>query len=173
MNPDGRHNVSPTSKPSDLPKVDVRRRDRCSPTDVVQTTECSIQFSPVLVRQEISAVPGVNEMPIDARPIFSGAGVLAIPTLLEKSIGASVVGKAVGSLANTASKSLEFIIGAVAQNETSADQTEPAPRVSFPMRMARASVRLWVSPLRRGSWAYPLPNPPSRFLTYYLFLDVS
>ena len=65
----------------------------------------SLQFSPVLVRQKI-AVLEVNEMSIDARPIFSEAGVLAIPTLLEKSIGASVVGKAVGSLDSTASRAL-------------------------------------------------------------------
>jgi len=115
---------------------------------VVQTTECSVQFSPILVHQEISAVPGVSEMSIDARPIFSEAGVLAIPTLLEKSIGASVVGKAVGSLADAASKSLESIIGAVAQNETSADQTEPAPRVSLPMRMVRAYVYFVTFPIR-------------------------
>ena len=41
-------------------------------------------------------------MSVDTRPIFSEAGVLVIPTLLEKSIGASVVGRAVGSLTNAA-----------------------------------------------------------------------
>ena len=87
-------------------------------------------------------------MSVDARPIFSEAGVLAIPTLLEKSIGTSVVGKAVGSLADAASKSLESIIGAVAQNETSADQTEPVPRVSLPMRMVRAYVYFVMFPIR-------------------------
>jgi len=114
---------------------------------VVQTTEFLAQFSPVLVHQEISAVPGVSKMSIDTRPIFLEAGVLAIPTLLEKSIGASIVGKAVGSLADAVSKSLESIIGAVAQNETSADQMEPAPRVSPPMRMARVYVYFVTFPI--------------------------
>ena len=115
---------------------------------VVETTECSVQFSPVLVDQEISAIPRVNEVSVDARPIFSEVGVLAIPTLLEKSIGASVVGKAVGSLTNAASKSLESIIGAVAPDETPANRTEPAPNVSFPMRMVKAYVYFVMLPIR-------------------------
>ena len=32
---------------------------------VIQTTECSVQFSPVLIHQEISTVPGVSKMSID------------------------------------------------------------------------------------------------------------
>ena len=115
---------------------------------VVQTTECSVQFSPILVDREISAVPGVNEVSIDARPTLSEAGVLVIPTLLEKSIGTSVVGKAVGSLTNTASKSLESIIEAVMPNEISANQTEPAPELSFPMKMVRAYVYFVTFPIR-------------------------
>jgi hypothetical protein len=115
---------------------------------VVETTECSVQFSPVLVNQAISAIPGVNEASVDARPIFSDMGVLAIPTLLEKSIGTSVVGRAVGSLTNVASKSLESIIEAVALNETSPNQTEPAPKESFPMRVVRAYVYFVTFPIR-------------------------
>lgn len=113
---------------------------------LVETTECSVQFSPTVVDQGISAVPGVHEVSIDARPIFSDAGVLAIPTLLEKSIGASVVGRAVGSLTNVASKSLEALIETVAP--TPANQTEPVPRASFPIRMVRAYVYFVTLPIR-------------------------
>ena len=115
---------------------------------LVETMECSVQFSPVGVDQGISAVPGVHEVSIDARPIFSEAGVLAIPTLLEKSIGASVVGRAVGSLTNVASKSLEALIETVAPKETAANQTEPAPKASFPIRMVRAYVYFVTFPIR-------------------------
>ena len=115
---------------------------------VVETTECSVQFSPVFVDQEISAIPGVNEASIDARPIFSEAGVLVIPAFLEKSIGTSAVGKAVGSLANVASKSLESIIEAVAPKEIPANQTEADPKVSFPMRVVRAYVYFVTLPIR-------------------------
>ena len=115
---------------------------------LVETMECSVQFSPVGVDQGISAVPGVHEVSIDARPIFSEAGVLAIPTLLEKSIGASVVGRAVGSLTNVASKSLEALIETVAPKETAVNQTEPAPKASFPIRMVRAYVYFVTFPIR-------------------------
>ncbi|KAF9650326.1 hypothetical protein BDM02DRAFT_3093348 [Thelephora ganbajun] len=115
---------------------------------LVQTTECSVQFSPVLVDQEISAIPGVNEVSVDARPAFSEAGVLVIPTLLEKSIGSTAVGRAVGSLTNVASKSLEAIMETVAPKETPANQTEPAPKVSFPMRVVRAYVYFVTFPIR-------------------------
>ena len=69
---------------------------------VVETAECSVQFSPTLVDQEIcySAI----EVSVDTRTIFSEAGVLVIPTLLEKSIGASVVERTVGSLTKVVSK---------------------------------------------------------------------
>lgn len=112
---------------------------------VVETMECSVQFSPVLVNQEVSAIPGVSEMSIDARPIFSEAGVLAIPTLLEKSIGTSAVGKAVGSLAGVASKSIESIMEAVVPKET---QTEAEPEVSLPMRVMRAYMYFFMFPIR-------------------------
>ena len=115
---------------------------------IVETTECSVQFSPVLVDQGISAVPGVNEVSIDARPIFSEAGVLAIPVLLEKSIGATAVGRAVGSLTNVASKSLEALIETVTPKETPANETEPAAKVSFPIRVARAYVYFVTLPIR-------------------------
>ena len=109
---------------------------------LVETTECSVQFSPVLVDQEVSAIPRVNEVSVDARPIFSEAGVLAIPTLLEKSV------EAVGSLTGAASKSLESIIEAVVPKETPADQTEPAPKISFPMRVVSAYVYFIMLPIR-------------------------
>jgi len=115
---------------------------------LVETTECSVQFSPVMVDQEISAIPGVNEVSIDARPSFSDVGVLVIPTLLEKSIGATVVGRAMGSLTNVASRSLEAIIETVVPKETPEDQTEPAPKESFPMRVVRAYVYYVTLPLR-------------------------
>ena len=115
---------------------------------LVETIERSIQFSPIVVDQGISAVPGVHEVSIDARPIFSEAGVLAIPALLEKSIGASVVGRAVGSLTNVASKSLEALIETVAPKETPANQTEPTPRASLPIRMVRAYVYFVTLPFR-------------------------
>ena len=115
---------------------------------IVETTECSVQFSPVVVSQGISAVPGVHEVSIDARPIFSEAGVLAIPALLEKSIGASVVGRAVGSLTNVASKSIEALIETVAPKETPESQTEPVPKVSFPIRVVRAYVYFVTLPIR-------------------------
>jgi len=114
----------------------------------VETTECSVQFSPVLVDREISATPGVNEMSIDARPTFSEAGVSVIPTLLEKSIGSSVVGRAVGSLTGAASRSLEAIIETVTPKETPADQAEPVPKASFPMRVVMAYVYYITLPIR-------------------------
>ena len=115
---------------------------------LVETTECSVQFSPVLVNQGISAVPGVHEMSIDARPSFVEAGVLAIPILLEKSVGCTVVGRAVGSLTNVASKSLEAIIETVAPKETPDTQTEPTPKESLPIRIVKAYVYLFMFPIR-------------------------
>jgi len=115
---------------------------------LVETAECSVQFSPIGVDQGISAVPGVNEVSIDARPMFSEAGVLAIPVLLEKSIGASVVGRAVGSLTDVASKSIEALIETVAPRETPANQAEPVPKASFPIRMVRAYVYFVTMPFR-------------------------
>lgn len=115
---------------------------------VVETTECSIQFSPTMIDQEISAVPAVNEVAIDARPSFAEAGVLAIPTLLEKSIGATVVEMAVGSLTNVASKSLEAIVETVAPKETPNAQTESPPKVSLPIRMMRAYMYIFMFPIR-------------------------
>lgn len=115
---------------------------------IVETTECSVQFSPALVDQGISAIPGVNEVSIDARPSFSEAGVLAIPILLEKSIGSTVVGRAVGSLTNVASRSLEALIETVTPKETPASQAEPAPKPSFPIRVVRAYVYFVTLPIR-------------------------
>ena len=113
---------------------------------LVETTERSVQFSPVQVDQGISATPGVNERSIDARPSLSDVGVLAIPTLLEKSIGGSVVGRAVGSLTDVASRSLESIMEAVAP--IPADQKEPEPMVSFPIRVVRAYAYYLTLPIR-------------------------
>ena len=115
---------------------------------LVETTECSVQFSPVLVDQGISAVPGQNEVSIDARPTLSEAGVLVIPTLLEGSIGSTVVGRAVGSLTNAASKSLEAIMETIVPKETPANQTEPAQKASFPMRVVKAYVYFVTIPIR-------------------------
>jgi hypothetical protein len=98
---------------------------------IVETTDCSVQFSPTVVNQGISAVPGVKEVSVDARPTISEAGVLVIPTLLEKSVGVSMVGRAVGSLTNVAS----VVIEKVTPKETPADQTEPAPRTLLPVRL--------------------------------------
>jgi len=84
---------------------------------VVETTEYFVQFSPILVDQETCY--SVIEVSIDARPIFSEAGVLVIPTLLEKSIGASVVGRAVGSLTKVVLK-------------TPSNNTEKPPAASSP-----------------------------------------
>ena len=114
----------------------------------VETTECSVQFSPIQVDQGISAAPGVSEMAVDARPSFSEAGVLAIPTLLEKSIGCSVVGRAVGSLSDVASRSLESIMEVVAPKETPANQTEPEPKVSLPIRVVRVYAYYLLLPIR-------------------------
>jgi hypothetical protein len=102
----------------------------------VETTECSVQFSPILVHQGMSAVPGLNDVSVDARPTFQEAGVLVIPAPLENSIGSSVVGRAVGSSTNAASKSLEAIIKTVAPKETPENQTEPALETSLLMRVA-------------------------------------
>lgn len=115
---------------------------------VVETTECSVQFSPVMVDQGISAVPGVNEASIDARPSFAEAGVLVIPTLLEKSIGTTAVGRAVGSLTDVASKSLEAIIETVAPKEAPTAQTESTAKESFPIRAMRAYVYFLTFPIR-------------------------
>ena len=115
---------------------------------LVETMECSVQFSPILVDQEISAVPRVNEVSVDARPTFSEAGVLVIPTLLDKSIGSNVVERAVGSLTNAASRSLEALIETVAPKETPADETEPASKPSFPVRVVRAYVYFFTLPIR-------------------------
>lgn len=115
---------------------------------LVETTECSVQFSPVLVDQGISAVPGLNDASIDARPTFSDVGVLVIPTLLESSVGSTAVGRAVGSLTNAASKSLEVIMESVVPKETPENQTEPAPEASFPMRIVRAYVYFFTLPIR-------------------------
>ena len=76
-------------------------------------------------------------MSVDARPSFSEAGVLAIPTFLEKSIGRSVVGRAVGSLTDLASRSLELIMEAATPKRPPANQTEPEPKGSFPIRVVR------------------------------------
>jgi hypothetical protein len=114
----------------------------------VETTECSVQFSPILVHQGMSAVPGLNHASVDARPTFSEAGVLVIPAMLENSIGSSVVGRAVGSLTNAASKSLEAIIETVVPKETPENQTEPAPKTSLPMRVVRAYVYFFTLPIR-------------------------
>ena len=50
---------------------------------LVSITECSVQFSPVLVDDQVSVTPHMNKVSVDARPTFSDAGVLAIPNLLE------------------------------------------------------------------------------------------
>lgn len=116
---------------------------------IVETTECSVQFSPIMVNQGITAVPGVSDASVDARPTLSEAGVMVIPTLLEKSVGTSAVGRAVGSLTNVASKSLEAIIETVAPKETPDDQAESAPNTpSLPIRVIRAYVYLFMIPIR-------------------------
>lgn len=114
----------------------------------VETRDCSIQFSPIMVDQEISAIPRVDEASVDARPSFSEAGVLTIPTLLEDSVGVTMVGRAVGSLTNVASKSLGAIIETVAPREIPPNQTESAPKASFPVRVIRAYVYLVTFPIR-------------------------
>ena len=115
---------------------------------VVETTECYVQFSPTMVDQEISAIPGVNEASVDARPSFAEAGVLVVPALLEKSVGTTVVGRAVGSLTNVASKSLEAIIETVAPKEIPTPQSDSTPQASFPIRVVRAYVYFFTFPIR-------------------------
>ena len=95
-----------------------------------------------------SGVPGVHEVSIGARPPFVEAGVLAIPTLLEKSAGCTVVGRAAGSLASAASKSLEAIIEAAAPEETPDMQTGPTPKELLPIRTVKAYIYLFTFPIR-------------------------
>jgi len=134
--------ISPPPSYPTCRKEDVRRRDRCSPQiseknvdaatsidtgvqAVVEATEFSVQFSPALVDQEISAILGVNEMFVDPRPIFSEAGVLVIPTPRRVYRGfRSQKGRRFVD-----QRRLESIIAAIAQNETLADQTESAPKI--------------------------------------------
>jgi hypothetical protein len=114
----------------------------------VEMRECSVQFSPTMVDQAISAIPRVDEASIDARPTFSDAGVSVIPVLLDNSVGVTMVGRAVGSLTNVASKSFGAIIETVAPKEIPPNQTESAPKVSFPVRVIRAYVYLVTFPIR-------------------------
>jgi hypothetical protein len=105
--------------------------------------EVSIDARPHLSEasvQVVSAVPGVNEVSIDARPHLSEASVQVIPTLLDKSIGTTVVGRASGPSTNRASKSLEPIEETVEPKETPTNHREsaPAPKPSFPKRFKRA-----------------------------------
>ena len=51
-------------------------------------------------------------------------------------------------MTNAASKCLESIIGAVAQNETSADLTDLPPKIPFPARMVRVYVYFVPFPIR-------------------------
>lgn len=120
----------------------------CSVQATVETMEGSVQFSPLMVDQEISAIPGVNEVAIEARPILSDAGVLVIPTLLEKSVGTIAIGRAVGSLTNVASRSLEAIVETVAPKEVSAEETGSIPKASLPVRVMRAYVYYFMLPIR-------------------------
>jgi hypothetical protein len=71
---------------------------------LVETTEYSVWSSPILVDQDVSAVPGLNKWSVDAWPAF-GTGC-PIPALLEK-----------------------FITETVASKETPTNQTEPVRHV--------------------------------------------
>lgn len=115
---------------------------------VVETMESSFQFSPIMVDQEISAVPRVGEASIDARPSMSDAGILVIPALLEKSVGTTVVGRAVGSFTGVATRSLEAIRETVVPREAPIIPPESAPRESFPLRMMKAYVYFVMLPIR-------------------------
>lgn len=115
---------------------------------VVETMESSFQFSPIMIDQEISAVPRVDEASIDARPSMSDAGVLVIPALLEKSVGTTVVGRAVGSFTGVATRSLEAIRETVVPKEVPINPPESAPRESLPLRMMRAYVYFFMLPIR-------------------------
>lgn len=126
----------------------------------VETTEGSVQFSPLLVDQEISAVPGVNEVSIDARPsppIMVDQEISAAPGVNEASVEArpsvadanvqmvptlaTISEEPTGvTVAAPALESPEPITETVAPKETPAHQTEPAPKVSFPKRAIKASV---------------------------------
>lgn len=115
---------------------------------VVETMESSFQFSPITIDQGISAVPRVDEVSIDARPSISDAGVLVIPALLEKSVGTTVVGRAVGSFTGVATRSLEAIRETVIPREVPINPPESAPRESLPLRMMRAYVYFFMLPIR-------------------------
>jgi hypothetical protein len=115
----------PTTLPHPNPKPTPTMKKRTSLMVLSSLLVCSrrapghsVVSSPILVHHGMSAVPGLNDASANARPTFSEAGVLVIPAPLENSIGSSVVGRAVGSLTNAASKSLEAIIETVAPRRT-------------------------------------------------------
>jgi hypothetical protein len=83
-------------------------------------------LSPVLVDQEIFAVPGPNKVSFDTRPVSLGTGVQVVSVSLENSMGSCVVERADGSLTSTASTRLEVIVETVVPKATPVDQTEPA-----------------------------------------------